>query len=147
MKVVFTSEIEQKRQAHQRGVQVMDGQLLSIGRHVFKLGLGAEEALELGLALQGDAVVGPAHLLGETQKHDGVSKTLFGVEEQGSVVERIAFPLGGVEGGFLFVAGFPTELVVAPATSVVAEHQAGEAMIPAQVWMIGIVVKCLAILH
>ena len=48
MKVVFTSEIEQKRQAHQRGVQVMDGQLLSIGRHVFKPGLGAEGRLSWG---------------------------------------------------------------------------------------------------
>ena len=69
------------------------------------------------------------------------------MEQEAASFEGIAAPFGGVEFGLLFLAGFPAEFVIAPAFCEVAEHQAGEAVVPAEAGIVGLVVQRLAIFH
>ena len=147
MVIGFALELEQFGEAHQGGVHIKFGKGLAGGQNGVELGHAFEEALELWLALERNAVAGTGELAGEAQEHYGIAKALLGVEQEAASFEGIARPFGGVEFGFLFLAGFPAKFVIAPAFGEVAEHEAGEAVVPAEVGVVGLVVECLAIFH
>ena len=83
----------------------------------------------------------------EAREHDGVAKALLGGEQQASAVERAAFPLGLVQLRLGLATGLPAVFVIAPTAGVIAQHEAGEAVVPAEIRVAGIVVEGLAVLH